>query len=478
MLQRKEFTKHAPEIINWIDTFFKNIENLPVQSQVKPKDIYDQLPTKAPKHAEEWEQILDDLTNIILPGITHWQHPNFHAYFPANSSVESVYAEFITAALGAQCMIWDTSPAAAELEEKMMDWLKDLMGLPSEFEGCIQDTASTATLVAIITAREWKTNFQSNEYGVPNNLRTYCSSQTHSSIEKGVKIAGMGSRNLIKIGVDDQMRMRPDLLEKAILEDIENNKIPTCVVVATGTTGTVAIDPLKDIAAICKKYNVWLHVDAAFAGTALLLPEYQWMIDGIEDADSFVFNPHKWMFTNFDCTVYFVKNVDLLLRTFEILPEYLKTKTRGAVNDYRDWGIPLGRRFRALKLWFVMRGMGINGIQSKLRKHIQLNDYFADFIQQSDHFEWVTDPILNFTCFRYIPSRKESTKTINLLNKSLLSQLNQTGKAFLSHTLVDDKYVLRMVIGQTYVEQKHIDLVIQLLKELALKIENDYASNK
>ncbi|MCB0634561.1 MAG: aspartate aminotransferase family protein, partial [Lewinella sp.] len=401
MLQKENFRRDAEQVLAWVERYFQQLESLPVKSKVSPKAIYDQIPAQPPTGSEPLNRILADLTQVILPGITHWQHPNFHAYFPSNSSLESLLAEFITSAISAQCMIWDTSPAAAELEERMMEWLRDSMGLPAHFEGVIQDTASSATLVAILTAREVKTNFQSNETGVPNNLRIYCSTETHSSIEKAVGISGIGKKNLIKIGVDEQMRLRPDLLEAQIKNDLAQGLIPTCVVVALGTTGTVAVDPLPAIAEICRKYDIWLHIDAAYAGTALLLPEYHWMIEGVEQADSFVFNPHKWMFTNFDCSVYFVKNADILIRTFEILPEYLKTKTRGQVNDYRDWGIPLGRRFRALKLWFVLRSFGLEGIKEKLRMHIRLNEYFAKSMEQTPDFELITPPFLNFTCFRW-----------------------------------------------------------------------------
>ncbi|MEL6252309.1 MAG: pyridoxal-dependent decarboxylase [Bacteroidota bacterium] len=465
MIDRKDFKKHVPQVIDWIQNYFDQLEDLPVKSKVQPKDIYKQIPDSMPIQAESLEDMLKDLEEIILPGITHWQHPNFHAYFPANSSVESLYAEFITSAIGAQCMIWDTSPAAAELEERMMEWLRQTMGIPANFEGVIQDTASTASLVAILTAREVATDFQSNEEGVPNNLRIYCSSETHSSIEKGVVIAGIGRKNLKKISVDEKMAMVPAELEKQILEDIQTGYKPTCVIAATGTTGTVAVDPIKDIAAICKKYEVWLHVDAAYAGSALLLPEYHWMIEGIEDADSFVFNPHKWLFTNFDCTVYFVKDVEVLLKTFEILPEYLKTRTRGLVNDYRDWGVPLGRRFRALKLWFMMRGFGLEGIQERLRSHLSLNQYFAEEIRKSNSFELMLEPFLNFTCFRYTGQPGMSEKELNEANEKLLDILNSQGKVFVSHTKLKGAYVYRMVIGQTYINQSHVDRSLEALYE-------------
>ncbi|MEZ4994962.1 MAG: pyridoxal-dependent decarboxylase [Saprospiraceae bacterium] len=472
MLQKENFRRDAEQVLAWVERYFQQLESLPVKSKVSPKAIYDQIPAQPPTGSEPLNRILADLTQVILPGITHWQHPNFHAYFPSNSSLESLLAEFITSAISAQCMIWDTSPAAAELEERMMEWLRDSMGLPAHFEGVIQDTASSATLVAILTAREVKTNFQSNETGVPNNLRIYCSTETHSSIEKAVGISGIGKKNLIKIGVDEQMRLRPDLLEAQIKNDLAQGLIPTCVVVALGTTGTVAVDPLPAIAEICRKYDIWLHIDAAYAGTALLLPEYHWMIEGVEQADSFVFNPHKWMFTNFDCSVYFVKNADILIRTFEILPEYLKTKTRGQVNDYRDWGIPLGRRFRALKLWFVLRSFGLEGIKEKLRMHIRLNEYFAKSMEQTPDFELITPPFLNFTCFRWKPPHITDEDQLNELNEQLLDAINKSGELFLSHTKVQGKYALRMLIGQTYVEKRHIRKAISNVRTLAAEIES------
>ena len=460
MLSKDEFKLQANKVIEWIDRYFEQLESYPVKSNVKPSEIYDQLPTSAPLNGESFDDIISDVDKIIMPGITHWQHPNFHAYFPANGSLESLFAEFITAAIGAQCMIWDTSPAAAELEQRVMEWLMEIMGIPSHFEGVIQDTASSATLVAILTAREVKTDFKSNEEGVPNGLRIYCSKETHSSIDKAVGISGIGKKNLIKIGGDGNLRMDPEALEVQIKEDIGNGLIPTCVIVSIGTTGTVAADPLRAIALICEQYKVWCHVDAAYAGTALFLPEYRWLIDGIEKADSFVFNPHKWMFTNFDCSAYFVKDAKSLIRTFEVLPEYLKTKTRNQVNDYRDWGIPLGRRFRALKLWFVIRSYGVIGIQKKLRFHIQLNTFFAKKIKSLDKFELIQEPFLNFTCFRFKPKHISDLNQLNTLNEALLEKINAKGVIFLSHTKIKEVYVIRIVIGQTYIGQRHVETAI------------------
>ena len=467
MLNPKDFKKEADPVVDWIDRYMNNIKSLPVKAQVAPGDIYKTIPDEAPLQSESMEQIMEDLDRIILPGMTHWQHPGFHGYFPANSSVESVLAESLTSAMGAQCMIWETSPAAAELEQRMMEWLRDAMGMPKSYEGVIQDSASSASLVSLITAREVATEFRSNEEGVPPNLRVYCSKETHSSIEKGVAVCGIGTRNLVKIGVDQQMRLHPSELEARIKEDLDAGLKPCAVVAAIGTTGTVAVDPLEEIAQICKKYGVWLHVDAAYAGTALLLPEYRWMIKGIEQADSFVFNPHKWMFTNFDCSVYLVKDAGLLIKTFEILPEYLKTKTRGEVNDYRDWGVPLGRRFRALKLWFVIRSFGLEGIREKLRSHIQMNKSFARALEDIKELHLPLEPFLNFCCFRLQPEGVKNPEELNRLNEAFLEEINKGGKLFLTHTKINGLYTIRMLIGQTYVENKDVELALDVISEAA-----------
>jgi len=473
MLKTGNFINDSADIMRWIDHYLNHITEFPVKSQVAPGDIYSQIPL----NSESLDQIMEDLDEIIMPGITHWQHPNFHAYFPANTSVESVFAEFVTSAIGAQCMIWDTSPAAAELEQRMMEWLREAMGIPSTCEGVIQDSASSASLVALLTAREVASGFSSNEEGVPNNLRVYCSTETHSSIEKAVGVCGIGKKNLVKISVDQQLRMDPKLLEDQIRADLKKGFKPCAVVAALGTTGTVAVDPLKEIAAVCKTHGIWLHVDAAYAGSALLLPEYRWMIEGIEQVDSFVFNPHKWMFTNFDCSVYFVKSAELLIKTFEVMPEYLKTKSRGSVNDYRDWGVPLGRRFRALKLWFVIRSMGLEGIREKLRFHMDLNRHFSESVQSIPGIELPLKPFLNFSCFRLHPAGIDSMDKINEINESFLEEINRKGTLFLTHTKIQGFYTIRMIIGQTYVERKHVDLALAEIRAAAesvlLKIETD-----
>ncbi len=468
MINNKEFRKYAHQFVDWMADYLESKEKYAVKSMVRPGEIYDHLPEHPPQESESIDSIMDDFQNIIMPGMTHWQSPNFFAYFPANSSYPSILAEMLTATLGAQCMMWETSPAAAELEERVMKWIRQMINLPVDFEGVIQDTASSATLCAILSAREKKSNFQVNKKGFPPNkqFRVYCSTETHSSIEKAVKIAGIGKENLIKVDVDEWFRLKPEALEEAILKDISLGFVPLCIIATIGTTGSTAIDPLKAIAKITSKYHVWLHVDAALAGTALVLPEYQWMIEGINKADSFVFNPHKWMFTNFDCSAYFVKDKETLIRTFEILPEYLKTRTRGAVNDYRDWGIALGRRFRALKLWFVIRDYGVKGIQEKIRHHISLAKNLAGQIESEEDFELMAPVPLNTVCFRFHPKKVEN---LNAVNENLLDALNKTGKLYLTHTKVNGQYTLRMVTSQTDVEEEHVGKAWELIKELARK---------
>lgn len=471
-MDNQSFREEAHRMVDWMADYMNEVENFPVKSQVQPGTIYHSLPELAPTQGEEMSAIMQDFNNIIMPGITHWQSPNFFAYFPANSSYPSILAEMLTATLGAQCMIWETSPAAAELEERMMNWLKTMIGLPAEWHGVIQDTASGATLAAILAARERVTDFKGNQNGPAAliGLRVYCSTETHSSIEKAVKIAGLGRANLVKIGVDEHFRMDVTALRLAIERDLANGLKPACVVASLGTTGCTAIDPLAAIAELTSEYKIWLHVDAALAGTALVLPEYQFMIKGIELADSFVFNPHKWMFTNFDCSAYFVKNKEVLIRTFEILPEYLKTGTRGKVNDYRDWGVPLGRRFRALKLWFVIRTFGIKSIQQKVREHIRLANWVKHEIIADHRFELMAEVTLNLVCFRLHPKGIDDIAYLNHLNESLMNRLNATGKIYLTHTKLNGAFTLRMVIAQTYVQERHVLAAWELIKTMTDEI--------
>ena len=465
------FRKYGQEIVEWIARYYETIEKYPVKSRLAPGDVKAALPPLPPTGSESFDLFLKDFDEIIMPGITHWQSPSFFAYFPANTSPPSVLAEMLTAALGAQCMIWETSPAAAELEERMMEWLREMTGLPPEFEGVIQDSASSATLAALITAREKVTAYRSNREGMQSagRLRIYASAQAHSSVEKGAGVAGFGRDNLVRIPVLGDYSIDTDALREAVEKDISEGYIPCCVVATMGTTGTTAVDPLRAVGEICREKNIWLHVDAALGGTALLLPEMRWMADGIEYVDSLVFNPHKWMFTNFDCSVYFVRDAAALIRSFEILPEYLKTRTRGKVNDYRDWGIPLGRRFRALKLWAVIRSYGVEGLQSMIREHLRLAKTLSQQIEAEENFVLMAPVPLNTVCFRYSPPGMSDEET-NRLNEKINHTLNDTGSIYITHTSVDGMYVLRMVTAQTGVTEGHVQKAWEMIKECALTL--------
>lgn len=461
----EEFKKHGYEVIDWIADYMQNVQDFPVQSQVSPGDIRAKLPAAAPAKGESFASIMQDVDEIIMPGITHWQSPDWFAFFPANSSGPAVLGDLLSSGLGVQGMIWATSPAATELETHVMDWLVDMMDLPQHFKststggGVIQDTASSAALAALIAAREKKANV--NDEGFSEKLTVYVSDQAHSSIEKGVKIAGFGKDNLRIIKTDENFAMLADELEAAIKADIAAGKKPCYVSATVGTTSSNGIDPLRQIGEICQRHDIWLHVDAAMSGTAALCPEFRWIHDGLELADSYCFNPHKWMFTNFDCDAFWVKDRAALIKALSILPEYLRNKATesGAVIDYRDWHVQLGRKFRSLKLWFVIRHYGIEGLQHHIRKHVEISRQFTEWIRQSDQFELFVEPPLNLVCFRL--------KASDEANEKLVAMLNDSGKLALSHTKLNDQYVIRMSIGQTYTELKNLENAWALMQEFA-----------
>lgn len=465
-MDKETFRQFGYAFVDWAADYFTDVARYPVKSQLEPGEIKEKLPDGPPLEGESMDKIFADFKEIILPGITHWQHPSWFAYFPANNSPPSVLAELLTAALGAQCMIWQTSPAAAELEEVVMEWLRSMLGLPAGMAGVIQDTASTATLCALLTAREVASGFRSNTQGMAKNLVVYTSEEAHSSVEKGVKIAGFGNENLRLIPTDENFALIPAKLEEAILRDRRDNLVPTCVVATLGTTSSTAMDPIEPIANICNRHKIWLHVDAAFAGTVALLPERQAILKGFEQVDSFVFNPHKWLLTNFDCSAYFVKEAELLIRTFEIHPEYLKTGLDTQVKNYRDWGVPLGRRFRALKLWFVLRFYGIKGLQEMLREHLRLANLFRDWLEKDELFEILAPVNVSLICFR-LNDGVSNESELNELNRKLLEQINETGQVFLTHTTLRGRYTIRMMIGQRTTQEEHVRQAWKLIREKA-----------
>ncbi|MCB9637499.1 MAG: aminotransferase class V-fold PLP-dependent enzyme [Myxococcales bacterium] len=464
----KDFRQHAHQLVDWIADYLEDIEKTRIVTEVKPGEVRAQLPHHPPQQGEPFAAIWQDFQSLIFPGMTHWNHPGWFAYFPANHSPPSLLAEMVTAALGAQCMSWQTSPAATELEQVVMAWLQEMLGLPSNFVGCIQDTASSSTLVALLSAREVATQHQFGRQGSSapeaTKMRVYASKEAHSSIDKAVKLAGFGLDHLRKIPTDKDFAMDVEALKAAIERDLAQGLHPTCVVASLGTTSSSAIDPLEAIGKICKQHGIWLHVDAAYAGAAAILPEHQGMLQGIEDADSFVFNPHKWLLTNFDCSAYYVRDVHALLATFQSSPEYLKTAYDPQVVNFRDWGIPLGRRFRALKLWFVLRSYGVEGLQAILRHHIALAQDFAQRLDAHPTLERMAPAPFGLVCFRHRPEGwGPDAPRLDLHNQTLLQQLNQDGHQYLTHTRLDGRFVIRVSIGQRETQQAHIDHLWQTI---------------
>lgn len=464
----EDFRKNGHKFVDWMADYMENIETHPVKAPTKPGEILAQLPDHAPMAPESMDDIFQDFQDIIMPGMTHWQHPGFMAYFPANASPPSILAEMLTSAVAAQCMSWQTSPAATELEERVMDWLRDMIGLPDDFHGVIQDSASTSMFVAFLTARERLNDFTTNHTGLSAaGLHTcYASAEVHSSTDKGIRMAGLGSDNLRKIPVDENFSLIPEELDKAIQADLDAGHKPTCVIATLGSTSLSSIDPLQAISDICKKYGIWLHVDAAWAGSALILPEYRWMIKGIEQADSFVFNPHKWLLTQFDCSAFFIRDKAALIRTFEILPEYLKTREGDQVNNYRDWGPQLGRRFRSLKLWFVIRSYGITGLQDHIRRHIDMTHALAEQVDREPDFELLAPNPLALFCFRYHPQGIAEDQ-LDALNERIFEAINDTGEIYLTQTRINGNYAIRLVSGGPLTQQKHLDNAWKIIKDIS-----------
>lgn len=465
-----EFRVHGHRLVDWMADYLGQVGQRRVVPEVQPGDIRRALPASPPDTGEPFDRILADFEQLIVPGMSHWTHPGWFGYFAANNSPPSILAEMLTATLAAQCMSWQTSPAATELEQVTMAWLAKMLALPDGFTGVIQDTASTATLVALLSARERASGFAGERLGVElaGRLRVYASAEAHSSVPKGVKLAGYGAAALRAIPVDERYALRADLLAEAMARDVAAGLKPACVVATVGTTSSTAIDPLAAIAELCRLHGAWLHVDAAWAGSAAILPELRWILNGVEHADSLVFNPHKWLLVNFDCSAYLVRDVPTLLRTFTVTPEYLRTTHDPQVANFRDWGIQLGRRFRALKLWFVIRSYGVEGLQAMLRRHVGLGQELAGWVEAEPDFELMAPAPLGLVCFRLRPARSDpADPALDQLNRELLARVNASGRVFLTHTTLGGRYAIRLAIGQRCTERSHVEEAWRLVREAA-----------
>ncbi|TGD98981.1 pyridoxal phosphate-dependent decarboxylase family protein [Methylobacterium nonmethylotrophicum] len=467
------FRAWAHRAADWSVDYLAGVGERPVRAQVAPGEIFRQLPAAPPAEGEPMDRIFSDLDRVVMPGMTHWQHPRFFAYFPANASPPSLVAEFVTAALAAQCMLWQTSPAATELETRVMDWLRQMIGLPDGFSGVIQDSASGATLAALLTARERALGFSGNQKGLAGGpvLRVYASAQVHSSVDKAVRIAGYGDANLVRIPVSGPLHgMDADALDAAIRADREAGLVPAAIVACLGGTSIGACDPIEAVAAVARRHGVFLHVDAAWAGSAMICPEFRDLMRGAEAADSLVFNPHKWLFTHFDCSAQFVRDPKALTDTLGIRPPFLRTLGQDGFVDYNEWSIPLGRRFRALKLWFVIRSYGVEALQGMIRDHVAWARELAGIIAADPDFELTTAPILSLFTFRYAPAGAGTgagTDALDALNARLLERINDDGRTYLTQTRHDGRFVIRFQVGQTATTREDVMIAWAAVREIA-----------
>ena len=478
-MEASEFRRFGHELIDWISDYFERIEELPVLSQIEPGDLKAELPAAPPAQGESMAEIIADVDRLIVPALTHWSHPSFFAYFATSTSAPGIFGELLSAAFDNKAMLWRTSPASTELEEVTLDWLRQMMGLDKGYTGIIYDTASVSSMHAIAAAREG-VELRIREEGMSGRtdlplLRVYVSEQSHSSIEKGVIALGLGQRSLCKIPTDAEFRMDVAELKRAIEEDKAKGHVPFCIVATVGTTSTSSIDPVPDIIPIGEAHAMWLHVDAAYAGSAAVVPELRNILAGCERADSVAVNPHKWLFTPFDLSVLYCRHMDLLRRAFALVPEYLKTPEQEKVRSGSDYGIQLGRRFRALKLWMIIRYFGHEGLAARIREHCRLAKLFASWVEAADEWELLAPVPLGLICFRACP-RVDSNealrnKRLDVLNEAIMHGVNATGKALLSHTRLNDKLTLRLSIGNIRTTEKHVRQVWELLNQELVKLK-------
>lgn len=464
----QEFREWGHRFIDWVAEYLEHPERYPVLSQVKPGWVHEQLPAAAPEQAESMEAVFRDINDIIMPGMTHWNHPAFFAYFGNSGTAPGILGEMLSATFNVNAMLWRTSPSATELEEHVLNWLRQLVGLPDTFTGVVYDTASVSTFHALAAARQAITERDVAEEGISGpdapRLRMYTSEHAHSSVEKGGMAIGVGRRGVCKIPVDAEFRMDVGALETAIQRDLADGYRPFCVVATVGTTSSTSIDPVSAIADVCGKYGLWLHVDAAYAGSAAILPEMQWMLKGCDRADSYVMNAHKWLFTPVDYSAFYTRRPDVLKAAFSVMPEYLKTLEGNSGTDFMEYGIQLGRRFRSLKLWMVMRYFGIEGLRNRIREHIRLAQVFASLVTANSDFEIMAPVPLSTVCFR--------VRGDDEMNSNLMNAANATGKLFCSHTRLNGKLTIRLAIGNHRTTEEHVrmawDVFVQEWRQLKI----------
>ena len=464
----EEFRKYGYQLIDWITEYLKDAEKYPVLSRINPGDVKNKIPLQPPVKPEQFAEVLKDVDKIIIPGMTHWNHPNFMAYFNSTASAPGILAELLASAFNINGMLWKSSPSSTELEQATLNWFRQMLFLPEDFWGIIYDTASVSSMHAIAAARE-SINVLTREKGLAGRtdiprLKLYCSEHAHSSIDKSVLTLGIGLEGIRKIPVDNEFKMIPEKLAEAITEDKKNGWLPFCVVATIGTTSTTSIDPVNEIAEICRKEKIWLHVDAAHAGVTAMLPEMKNIFAGVQFADSLVVNPHKWMFVPIDLSVLFTKHPDILKRAFSLVAEYLKTGQDSEVENYMDYGIQLGRRFRSLKLWFVIRYFGVEGIQNILKEHLRLGKLFAGWIDAHPEFERMAPIPFSTTCFRANPGNLNE-KELDILNEKLMNRVNETGKLFITHTKLNNKFVIRLVISGLRTKKIHVKNAWELIQK-------------
>ena len=457
----EEFRRHGHKVVDWIADYLAHPERYPVLAQVSPGYLLDQLPASGPEQGEPMDEILGDFQKFVIPGMTHWNHPSFFAYFSISGSGPGILGEMLAAALNVNGMLWKTSPAVTELEQVALAWLRQWIGLPDNFFGIIYDTASISSMHAIAAAREMAAP-EVHRSGGTQRLVLYTSEQAHSSIEKGAIAIGVGQQNVRKIPVDGQFRMIPDALAASIRQDRERGLQPFCISATVGTTSTTSVDPVPAIADIAEQYGLWLHVDAAYAGSAAIVPECRYALAGAERADSLVTNPHKWLFTPTDLSAFYTRRPDILRRAFSLVPEYLRTADNPRAVNFMDYGVQLGRRFRALKLWFVLRYYGREGIIQLIREHIRLAQEFASWVDADPDFERTAPTPFSVVCFRH----RGGAET----NQALLDRVNATGEVFLSHTALHGEFTLRLAIGNMRTEQRHVERAWELIRSEAARL--------